>query len=427
MAWLSSSFIFLCGLVETRVSITKFKSITYRIRNNWDWTNNYNADSGGRIWCGWDPIKIEVTIIISKHHMILLQVVIRGTVTKFFISFVYAKNTDGERKQLWKDLEDSVQWIDGPWLLLGDWNVVRYNNEKKGGRRHAPRVFASFNNTIDKLYLTNMPTANSVFTWCNKRYSNRRIYAKLDKGLMNEDWALTYPDLYVLLTPPLTSDHWGLCVKVPVNIASGPKPFRFLLIWNKQPVVKDLVAASWGKQFKGEPIAKLMVKLKLCKQAVKQWNIEKFGSVYAEVISCRKKLAEIQGVLADDPMNEDVIHKEDAVVTKEEVKSTIFAMGADRAPGPDGFSARFFQQYWSIVGDDFTKAVMQFFHNPVFGKGVNSTFITLIKKKKDAIMVEDYRPISLCNVFYKVVAKILANRLATVLSKIVGNEQTAFI
>ncbi|XP_059663434.1 uncharacterized protein LOC132309099 [Cornus florida] len=156
-----------------------------------------------------------------------------------------------------------------------------------------------------------MPTANGVFIWCNKRYSNRRIYVKLDRGLMNEDWALTYPDSHVLLTPPMTSDHWGLFVKVPVNIASGPKPFRFLLIWNKQPAIKDLVAASWGKQFKGEPIAKLMVKLKIFKQDVKQWNTEKFGLVYAKVISYRKKLAEIQGVLADDPMNEDVIHKED--------------------------------------------------------------------------------------------------------------------
>ncbi|XP_059635577.1 uncharacterized protein LOC132277741 [Cornus florida] len=104
-----------------------------------------------------------------------------------------------------------------------------------------------------------------------------------------------------------------------------------------------------------------------------------------------------------------------------------YSWSSDRAPGPDGFIARFFQHYWIIVGEDFTDVILQIFKQPVLGRGTNNTFITLIQKKKDAITVGDFRPISLCNTFYKVIAKILANRLSKVLGRIVGSEQIAFI
>ncbi|XP_059623063.1 uncharacterized protein LOC132266226 [Cornus florida] len=355
-------------------------------------------ETSGRIWCGWDSLKIGVDVIVSKDQLINLKVNVRGTAITFFVTIVYAKNTAMERGQLWRDLEDVNQVIDGPWLLLGDWNIVRFNSEKKGGRIHSPRVFADFNNTIDKLCLSDMHVANGVYTWCNKRFCSRRINANLDRGLMNEEWALVYPDSFVFLTPPLTSDHWGLFFNLPVEIASSPRPFRFLL----------------GAQFKGDSISKLLYKLKLCKKDVRQWNIDKFGSIYEEVISCRNKLEKLQVLLAADLTNDELIRKEDecrsnleaavsnesillaqksreeevfmleAEVIKEEVKDTIFAMGFDIAPGPDGFSARFFQQYWSIVGEDFTAAIFM-------------------------------------------VAKILANRLAMVLGRLVGNEQSTFI
>ncbi|XP_059627763.1 uncharacterized protein LOC132270608 [Cornus florida] len=426
-AWLSGSSIVLCGLAETRVNSSKFQRLKDKIRNNWSWDNNYTTDAGGRIWCGWDPIRLDVSVLLIRDQMMLLQVEVKGSNTKFFVPFMSAKNTDRERKTLWSDLEDSAQFIDGPWLLLGDWNVIRINEEKKGGR-----------------------------------YSNRRIYVKLDKGLMNEEWG---------------------------QVADGPKPFKFISVWNQQPVVKDLIAELWKTKTSGDPIKRLLYKLKLTKQAVRDWNKDKFGSVYEEAISCRKNLAAIQYQLRDDPLNKRLIQiekeatnnitviQEDGVsitdpsiikskfvdhfqrayandqpafnapkekfirnklsveeiimleeaVTREEIKSTVLSMGPDRAPSPDGFTSRFFQHFWSIIGEDFTDAILQFFSHPELGRGSNNTFITLIQKKKDALKVGDYRPISLCNVFYKVIAKILVNRLAKVLGKIVDKEQNAFI
>ncbi|XP_059630689.1 uncharacterized protein LOC132273684 [Cornus florida] len=309
-AWLSDSSIVLCGLVETRVNSSKFQRLKVRIRNNWSWDNNYSADAGGRIWCGWDPLRLDVSVLQTSDQMMLLQVVVRGSNSKFYVTSVYAKNTDNQRKSLWKDLEDSAQFIDGPWLLMVDWNIIRVNEEKKGGRQHPPRVFQDFNQTIDNLCLSEVPTSNGVFTWCNNRHSNRRIYAKLDRSLINEEWGQVFPNSHIMLTPHLTSDHWGLKMMFPLQIAEGPKPFRFLCVWNQQPIVKDMIVEVWKTKTSGDPIKRLLYKLKLTKQAIKDWNKNKFGSVYEEAISCRKKLADIQYQLRDDSMNERLIQIE---------------------------------------------------------------------------------------------------------------------
>lgn len=60
-------------------------------------------------------------------------------------------------------------------------------------------------------------------------------------------------------------------------------------------------------------------------------------------------------------------------------------------------------------------------------KGVNSTILALIHKRTDSLEMKDYRPIACCNVLYKVVSKILANRLKLVLSRIISTNQSAFI
>ncbi|GKC08255.1 hypothetical protein Tco_0999865 [Tanacetum coccineum] len=84
-------------------------------------------------------------------------------------------------------------------------------------------------------------------------------------------------------------------------------------------------------------------------------------------------------------------------------------------------------RYWDFVGPDFCEAVEYFFVNGSFAKGCNSSFVALIPKVMDAKFVNDYRPISLIGSVYKVVTKILANRLAMVIADIVSDTQSAFL
>ncbi|GKB11279.1 RNA-directed DNA polymerase, eukaryota [Tanacetum coccineum] len=95
--------------------------------------------------------------------------------------------------------------------------------------------------------------------------------------------------------------------------------------------------------------------------------------------------------------------------------------------GPDGFSFDFIRTFWDILKHDFVNAIREFFISSKFPPGCNSSFIALIPKKHDAKFVKDYRPISLIGCFYKIVSKILANRLKMVISELISDVQSAFV
>ncbi|XP_042969143.1 uncharacterized protein LOC122301839 [Carya illinoinensis] len=113
--------------------------------------------------------------------------------------------------------------------------------------------------------------------------------------------------------------------------------------------------------------------------------------------------------------------------TAEEVKSALFQMNPMGAPGPDGFPALFYQSHWDVVGEEVTKAVLDILNGNGEISHINETYIVLIPKVKNPLTVMDFRPISLCNIIYKVVSKTLSNRLKLILPSIIAPTQSAFI
>ncbi|GJS58103.1 RNA-directed DNA polymerase, eukaryota [Tanacetum coccineum] len=123
----------------------------------------------------------------------------------------------------------------------------------------------------------------------------------------------------------------------------------------------------------------------------------------------------------------DQVEDLDRDVTRDEIREAVWSCGENKSPGPDGYTFEFFKKYWNLVGTDLCEAVEFFFINGVFANGCNASFITLIPKVADAKLVSDFRPISLIGSIYKVVTKIMANRLAMVISDIVSDTQSAFV
>jgi hypothetical protein len=110
-----------------------------------------------------------------------------------------------------------------------------------------------------------------------------------------------------------------------------------------------------------------------------------------------------------------------------EISYALFQIGPLKAPGPDGFPARFFQRNWGVLKDEIIPAVKEFFRNGVMPAGVNDATIVLIPKVDNPTKVTEFRPISLCNIIYKVIAKCLVNRLRPILEEIVSPNQSAFV
>ena len=122
-------------------------------------------------------------------------------------------------------------------------------------------------------------------------------------------------------------------------------------------------------------------------------------------------------------MNEDM----GAPYTRAEVIEALKQMHPTKAPGPDGMPALFYKKFWHLIGDDVMDYVLNILNNEAPIENINHTHIVLIPKKKECESTKDYRPISLCNVLYKLVSKTISNRLEKILPHIISECQSAFV
>ncbi|KAI0493618.1 hypothetical protein KFK09_023737 [Dendrobium nobile] len=114
-------------------------------------------------------------------------------------------------------------------------------------------------------------------------------------------------------------------------------------------------------------------------------------------------------------------------ITIEEIKTALFSSPNCSALGPDGYTFEFYKSSWNTIGKQFCEVVLAFFSTSSMPKHAKATAIALIPKRPHAQDISDYRPISLCNTFYKIIAKILANRMKDVMPLIIHPSQAGFI
>ncbi|XP_075665589.1 uncharacterized protein LOC142635288 [Castanea sativa] len=112
---------------------------------------------------------------------------------------------------------------------------------------------------------------------------------------------------------------------------------------------------------------------------------------------------------------------------KEEVLRVVKELEGDKAPGPDGFSMAFYHHCWGVVERNILAVFEEFYQHSKFEKSLNATFIALIHKKNDASNIRDFRPISFLGSVYKILAKVLANRLKEVLDQLISESQNSFV
>ncbi|RVW45209.1 hypothetical protein CK203_067527 [Vitis vinifera] len=231
-----------------------------------------------------------------------------------------------------------------------------------------------FSEVLDELALRDLPLQGGPYTWSGGLNGQSR--SRLDRFLISEDWENHFSGMSQCTLPRPVSDHFPILLDGG-GVRRGPIPFRFENMWLKEEGFKELLKGWWqGFNFSGSYRFVLSEKLKALKVKLKNWNKEVFGKVG---VNLRMALDKVSFWDDQERIGSEEATRLEEMFSMEEVYLALSELNGDKAPGPDGFPIAFWQ------------------------------------------------PISLVGGLYKILAKVLANRLKKVVSKVVSPTQNAFV
>jgi hypothetical protein len=157
--------------------------------------------------------------------------------------------------------------------------------------------------------------------------------------------------------------------------------------------------------------------------AIRYHIVHFYESLFSEQYNWRPKL---DGIAFNSLSLEEATQLE-LPFEKREVLEVVKSMNRDKAPGPDGFPLAFFQDCWDVIKSDMMGLFTDFHAHNKFVKSLNASFIVLIPKSPGATNLANFRHISLVSGIYKIIAKVLTNRMSSVLEKIISKPRNAFV
>ncbi|XP_060962306.1 uncharacterized protein LOC133032394 [Cannabis sativa] len=294
-----------------------------------------------------------------------------------------------------------------------------YASEREGSSGRDPFI-PIISNLLDAKGLINLPIQGDNLTWDNHRSGRHHVKSALDKGLVNGAWLNLFPRAILCSSQTCNSDHRPLCLLTDGQVAKVKRSFKFEEGWTRDVRSNLVVNNAWNSVSHNWAPASIFRKVGATRVALLNWSRTQFGKLDVTIKELENKLNSLQS------LPEEL----EALIcspSSDEIKKTLFAMNNLKAPGPDGMSVLFYKHYWESVGDDFCAAVHDFFVSGRMHRGSNATNIVLIPKVQNPKRTNHFRPISLCNVVYRVIAKIIANRLKPILPSIICPTQAAFV
>jgi hypothetical protein len=130
----------------------------------------------------------------------------------------------------------------------------------------------------------------------------------------------------------------------------------------------------------------------------------------------------IDGIVLPNVSHENMAWLTD-IFTLDEISEVVKGCDGSKSPGPDGFNFAFVKNFWDLMKNEVRIMFDQFHGNECLPKCLSSYFLTLIPKVRSPQALGDFRPISLAGSLHKLVAKVLAGRLAKVMDKLIFPNQ----
>ncbi|XP_075091503.1 uncharacterized protein LOC142171710 [Nicotiana tabacum] len=182
--------------------------------------------------------------------------------------------------------------IDGPWSILGDFNVIMETNEKKGGRLHRLSKSLKF-----QMWFTVERISHGLMVEKQKR---KRILQRLDRVFYNDAWSSTFNISIVCYLPRIGSDHNVLLLNCSKSVTPPIKYFKFLNFWVDHPNFMDAVKGCWDEYVQGNVMYSLHQKLKSLAHYLSRWSKEYIGNVFDKIDELEQKVDQMEFRYAHD-------------------------------------------------------------------------------------------------------------------------------
>jgi len=183
----------------------------------------------------------------SRHH-IDVEVSLGGSLLSRMTCF-YGFPERSRRKDSWDLLRSLAHRSPLPWVVLGDFNDLLYQSEKRGGNPHPESLLQGFGDAMDDCNLAQLPMRGYQFTWERGRGTAGWLEEKLDKVLATAGWCTMYDKAFVENNLTRTSDHSAifLCVRPPEQrLGEGSRSFRFEMAWLHDEGCREVVENAWA-------------------------------------------------------------------------------------------------------------------------------------------------------------------------------------
>lgn len=279
------------ALIENKLNLDNLGHVCNSIWPKWKYTYNGSNVSRCRILIGWNPDVWDLHVLDNSNQFIHAKLVSIANDVSCFATFVYGSNYIHERNKLWADIvKIASRFQHEPWVVLGDFNAIRFSHEKEGGTRKWPRHMNDFNKCVLDSSLEDLKYTGMFFTWQNNN-GDYLIRRKLDRVLVNDRWLISLPNSEARFLSHCVSDHTPMLASLGIHFDGGPKPFKFFNHWIDFPEFKSTVSKAWNLKFNGHKMFILSCKFKAVKDALKMLSSRKKMEVGSDVRETREKVA----------------------------------------------------------------------------------------------------------------------------------------
>ncbi|KAL3733326.1 hypothetical protein ACJRO7_022799 [Eucalyptus globulus] len=197
-----------------------------------------------------------------------------------------------------------------PWLVAGDFNAIKDPSDRFGGSSLWIPYFDEFGNCLAQTELGDLRYVGLRFTWSTSAGTSRKM-RKIDRVLVNSKWNMEFSFSEASFLNPGILDHSPMVVRV-LNPFFKRRPFKYFNLWAKHSNFPSIVQQAWDTPVVGVAMFKLVSKLKVLKNRLKQLNREEFSNISVRTAEAREALRLAQLDLHLDPTNSDFAHLEKA-------------------------------------------------------------------------------------------------------------------